>query len=74
VSEYRGEMMILTREWKMAVTSAGRPYMLFDVRNDPAEASNLAGRPDFAEVEGDLSLRLFEHLLSTQVQILNYYR
>lgn len=41
-SEYRGESMIRTENWKMVVNALGEPYMLFDLEHDPNEMVNLA--------------------------------
>ena len=46
--------------------------MLFDVRNDPYEEVNLAGRPEAAAVEDRVRLRVLERLLSTQLQGAGY--
>ena len=68
IAELAGEIMLLDREWKAALNSAGQLYLLFDVQNDPEEEMNLAGRPEMAPVEDELRLRLLEHLVSTQLQ------
>ena len=68
IAELAGEIMLLDREWKAALNSAGQLYLLFDVQNDPEEEMNLAGRPEMAPVEDALRLRLLEHLVSTQLQ------
>lgn len=67
VSEIHGEVMILDRDWKMAVNRAGRPCLLFDRQRDPGEARNLAGDPESSRVEDELRRRLFERLVSDQV-------
>ena len=67
VSEHEGEIMLLDREWKAALTAEGQVYLLFDVQDDPEEAENLAGRPEMAQVESGLRGRLLEHLVSTQL-------
>ena len=65
LSEYRGELMVATTEWKAAVNRFGRPYLLFDLINDPDETQNLAGRPEYAEVEDRMRLLLLERLVTT---------
>ena len=72
ISEYMGEIMLLDREWKVALNAAGQIYLLFDVQNDPEEAENLAGRPEFAAIEDSLRRRLLERLVSTQLQGASY--
>ena len=68
IAEYMGEIMLLDREWKVALNAAGQIYLLFDVQNDPEEAENLAGHPEFAPIEDSLRRRLLERLVSTQLQ------
>ncbi|MCZ7645179.1 MAG: sulfatase-like hydrolase/transferase [Planctomycetota bacterium] len=68
LSEISGETMLLTPEWKIAVNAEDRPYLLFDRRNDPAESKNLAGNPEFAEVEHELRLRLQERVRASQMR------
>jgi len=69
VSELQGEVMIMDRDWKMAVNEKGQPYLLFDLRNDPDERRNLAGDPGMAEVEDELRMRMFRHILMNQVRM-----
>ena len=68
ISEYGGEIMLLDREWKIALNQEGQPYMLFSVENDPQEVNNLAGLPEMKEVEDRLRLRILERLASSQAQ------
>ena len=39
--------------------------MLFDVENDPYELTNLAGSPDYAEIESELAARLSRCIAET---------
>ena len=41
-SEYNGETMVLTQEWKLVVNKDMEPYLLFDRQNDQLEMLNLA--------------------------------
>ena len=41
IAEYDGEIMLLNKEWKIAINKEGHSYMLFDVINDPEEQENL---------------------------------
>lgn len=66
-SEIRGESMLVTDRWKVAINSNGRPYMLFDLAKDPREIDNLAGCPDYREIETELSLRLLERIAGSYV-------
>jgi len=68
LSEIDGETMVLTEEWKLVVNAEGRPYMLFDVVEDPDEKRNLAGLAEMRDVEDALRLRLLERLIQTQVR------
>ena len=68
ISEIQGEIMLLDREWKIALNTEGEVYLLFDVRNDPDETRNLAGRPEVAEIETALRLRILERLVQTQLR------
>jgi hypothetical protein len=44
---------------KSAIFSAHRPmFELFDLKNDPNEFNNLAGNPDYANIEYELKLKL----------------
>jgi choline-sulfatase len=65
LSEYNGEYMLLTDTWKIAFRSDLKPYLLFDVHEDPEETRNLAGRHEMTEVEADLSQLLRDKLAST---------
>ena len=67
ISEIHGEVMVLDRRWKMALNSEGKPYLLFDLENDPRELRNLAGLPRMAKVERELSQRILERIVQAQV-------
>jgi choline-sulfatase len=62
LSEWRREVMIATRDWKLALNKAGETYLLYDLRADPLETRNLAGLPEHREVEAELRRRLDEAL------------
>lgn len=66
IAEIDGEIMLLDEEWKIALNEAGEAYLLFDVRNDPDEVRNLAGRPEMRQVETQLRLRILERLMQSQ--------
>lgn len=68
ISEIDGEIMLLDREWKAAINTEGEVYLLFDVREDPEETRNLAGRPEAAEIETAMRLRILERLMQTQLR------
>ena len=67
ISEIEGEIMLLNREWKMALNANGEVYLLFDVQNDPNEIQNLAGRSEVVDIETALRLQILEWLVQTQL-------
>ena len=67
ISEIEGEIMLLNQEWKAALNSDGRIYLLFDVQNDPDETRNLAGSSEVADIETVLRLQILERLMQTQL-------
>ena len=68
ISEIEGEIMLLNREWKAALNTNGEVYLLFDVQNDPNETQNLAGRPEVADIETALRLKILERVMQTQLK------
>jgi len=67
LSEFRGEIMLLNQQYKLALNRQGQPYLLYDLQTDPDERHNLAGLLEFADLETDLRLRILEQLTQTQV-------
>jgi arylsulfatase len=65
LSEFNGEVMLATSEWKMALNPRGQVYLLFDLANDPQETRNLAALPDVADVEQHLRRLALERLVQT---------
>lgn len=68
ISEIQGEIMLLNKEWKLALNAKGEVYLLFNVQNDPSETHNLAGSPEVAEIETALRLQILERLMQTQLE------
>lgn len=68
LSELNGEMMLVNDRWKLAVNDQGRPYLLFDLHNDPEETTNLAGDPAHAEITDALRHRLLERIVQSQTR------
>ena len=66
ISEISREIMLLNREWKIAINKERQPYLLFNVQNDPNETNNLAGLPKMEELETQLKSQILEHLSHTQ--------
>ena len=60
--------MLLNQEWKAALNTDGEIYLLFDVRNDPNETNNLAGKPEVSDIETALRLQILERLVQTQLR------
>lgn len=60
VADRKGETktMIATSAYRYAVDGEGEGYLLFDRREDPAELTNLVGRPGYQHVERELRDRL----------------
>ncbi len=59
-------VMCRTHEFKLV----RRPYQpdqdeLYDLRSDPGETRNLAGRDEYADIENRLNLRLLDYFLAT---------
>ncbi len=65
--ELAGEIMLRNAQWKLAVNTVGKAYLLFDLKNDPQEIRNLAGLPDYRDVEVALRLRLLQRLVKAQL-------
>jgi choline-sulfatase len=60
--ELAGEIMIRNAQWKLAANVEGKPYLLFDLGNDPLETRNLAGLSEYREVEAHLLLKMRERV------------
>lgn len=67
ISELCGEVCIQTEGWRMALNNEGRPYLLLDRVNDPEETVNLAGSAEHVDVRRELSARVLEFFVQTQV-------
>jgi arylsulfatase A-like enzyme len=50
--------MIANRDWKLALNVEREVYLLFDLRRDPLETRNLAGLPEYDDVERTLRQQL----------------
>jgi choline-sulfatase len=51
--------MLRTERWKLVLRREG-PTELYDLEQDPGEERNLAGRPELAERQTELTSRLEE--------------
>jgi choline-sulfatase len=70
LSEYDGEVMLATADWKIGLNAAGETYLLFDRSAD--ESVNLAGVDDLAETQRHLELRVLRRLISTATRDRNF--
>lgn len=68
ISEFSGEIMLASSEWKMAVNRDGEAYILIDRTNDPQETRNLAGDKDYESVESGLKDLMLERVSRSQLQ------
>jgi arylsulfatase A-like enzyme len=51
LSEFSGEAMVASTDWKLAVNSDGDVYLLYDLRADPFDTHNLAALPKYEQIE-----------------------
>jgi arylsulfatase A-like enzyme len=54
LSELRQEAMVASATWKLAANQGSEVYLLYDLEGDALERRNLAGLPEYAEVEAQL--------------------
>jgi len=66
ISQISKETMLLNQEWKIALNRDNKPYLLFNVQEDPNETNNLAGLPKMRDLERQLSSKIIEHISQTQ--------
>jgi arylsulfatase len=67
LSEILGEHMLANDEWKIAVNTEGKAYLLFNLVSDPEEQRNLAGLPEYREIEDRLRLRILERVAASHI-------
>ena len=68
LSEFRGEFMLMTQDWKMALNRDGKTYLLFDRMADRSETRNLAGLPEYQPAANALRLMTLERIAQTQLK------
>jgi arylsulfatase len=66
LSEVRNEYMLLTDTWKIGFRPDLRPYMLFNLHEDPNELSNLAGASRVGTIEKALGELLRDRIALTR--------
>ncbi len=67
--ELHGEVMVRTREWKLALNREGEAYLLFDLEADPEETTNLVAEPGVDGVVRRLKDRVLRRLLESQTYL-----
>ena len=70
LSEFAGEVMLVTDKWKIGLNRSGQTYLLFDRSVD--ESTNLAGSEDFAEIQHQLESQVLQRLVSTASHEVNF--
>jgi choline-sulfatase len=63
LSEYDGEVLVVTDEWKAAANRDGQIYLLFD--RAAGEAENLAAVPEYRGVEDEMRRVMLERLVQS---------
>lgn len=63
---FKGEMLLVTREYKLAINRFGEPYMLLDRLRDPGEQHNLVADTDYAGALQTLQATLLQRLITAQ--------
>ena len=66
LGEVHVHTMIRTAEWKYVAGDTGEGLQLFDLVSDPREQRNLAGHPDYGNVETEMRNRMLTRLLRSQ--------
>ena len=72
VELYYTQRVVQTRDWKYVYNGFDRDE-LYDLRADPHELTNLADRPEHAEVRRDLVRRMWRFAARTNDHIFNPY-
>ena len=63
LSEYKGEVMLATPEWKIGLNAEGETYLLFDRTAD--ESTNLANAPEVADTQRAMENRVLQRLVAS---------
>ena len=63
LSEYKGEVMLATPEWKIGLNVEGETYLLFDRAAD--ESTNLANAPEAADTQRAMENRVLRRLVAS---------
>lgn len=63
LSEYRGEVMLATADWKIGLNAEGETYLLFD--RTTGESTNLANVAELADTQRALEGRVLRRLIAS---------
>ena len=63
LSELRGEVMLATADWKIALNADGETYLLF--RRSGEEADNVAGVEQYEDIQRSMELRVLRRLVAS---------
>jgi arylsulfatase len=63
LSELRGEVMLATADWKIALNAEGETYLLF--RRSGDESENLAGVEQYEDIQRSMEHRVLRRLVAT---------
>ena len=66
LGEVHVHTMVRTRRWKYVAGDTGNSLQLFDLEEDPHEQRNLAGHPDYREVEREMRDLMLRRILGSQ--------
>jgi choline-sulfatase len=66
LSVFKGEFMLQTPDFRLAVNRHGEPYLLIDLKNDPEEQCNLIRNAHYKSVLTELCVSLMARLVSAQ--------
>ncbi len=67
ITEFLGEIMLMTDEWKLVINRYAEPYLLFNRKDDPDEQNNLVMEPGTEQIQRELKLRMFDRVMQSQV-------
>ncbi len=68
ISQLKGEIMYMDKQWKLFVNKEGHPYCLFDLERDPDETRNIVDDQATSRVQTQMRMRIQEHLVRSQVR------
>lgn len=66
LGEVHAHTMVRTRRWKYVAGPTGESLQLFDLKTDPHEQRNLAGHPEYREIEKEMRDLVLRRILRSQ--------